>query len=159
MGERMLQLAEHLDDVDMKIEGQMVTGYNLAFTTRSTIRPGASRKRDRSHTISQRQRAGRLGIGPYPGVVSLNVSALFLWMRGYPDRAHNRAAEAIALARKLNHPYSITYALFHNGLLNMWLKNYEIARDSARSRSGTRRGARVPDLERNWLLPAAVRHW
>jgi tetratricopeptide (TPR) repeat protein len=63
--------------------------------------------------------------------VGLNVSALFLWTGGYPDRAYNRAAEAIALARKLNHPYSLTYAQFHNGLLNMWLKNYEIARDSA----------------------------
>jgi predicted ATPase len=28
-------------------------------------------------------------------------------------------------------PYSLTYAQFHNGLLNMWLRNYKIARDSA----------------------------
>ena len=44
---------------------------------------------------------------------------------------YNRAAEAIALARELSHPYSLTYAQFHNGLLNMWLKNYEIAQNSA----------------------------
>ena len=80
---------------------------------------------------SQRQPARRLGIGPNPAVVGLNASALFLWTGGYADRAYNRAAEAIALARKLNHPYSLTYAQFHNGLLNMWLKNYEIARNSA----------------------------
>ena len=71
------------------------------------------------------------GIGPNPGVIGLNVSALFLWTGGYPDRAYNRAAESIALAQELNHPYSLTYAHFHNGLLNMWLKNYENARDSA----------------------------
>ncbi len=31
MGERILALAEHLDDADMKIEGQMILGYNLGF--------------------------------------------------------------------------------------------------------------------------------
>ena len=72
--------------------------------------------------------AGASVLDPNPGVVSLNVSALFLWTGGYPDRAYNRAAEAIALAQKLNHPYSLTYAQFHSGLLNMWLRNYEIAR-------------------------------
>jgi tetratricopeptide (TPR) repeat protein len=54
-------------------------------------------------------------------------------MLGYPDRAHKRAADSILLARKMNHPYSITYALFHNGLLNIWLKNYEIAQESAQA--------------------------
>ena len=31
MGERILALAEHLDDADMKIEGQIILGYNLGF--------------------------------------------------------------------------------------------------------------------------------
>jgi tetratricopeptide (TPR) repeat protein len=31
----------------------------------------------------------------------------------------------------MNHPYSITYALFHNGLLNVWLKDYQSAQESA----------------------------
>jgi predicted ATPase len=54
-------------------------------------------------------------------------------MLGYPDRAHKRAADSINLARKLNHPYSITYALFHGGLLNIWLKNYETAQENAQA--------------------------
>ncbi len=73
----------------------------------------------------------RLGLGTNPGVISLTVSALFLWMLGYPDRARKRAVDSIALARTTNHPYSITYALFHNGLLNLWLKNYEITQENA----------------------------
>jgi predicted ATPase len=52
---------------------------------------------------------------------------------GYPDRARKRAADSILLARKMNHPYSITYALFHNGLLNVWLKNYKSAQESAQT--------------------------
>jgi predicted ATPase len=127
LGERMLDLAERLSDVDMKIEGLLVTGYNLAFAS-----PQLGLEYIEKGIVlynSQRQHSTGLGIGPNPGVVSLNVSALFLWIAGYPDRAYNRAAEAIALA--LNHPYSLAYAQFHNGLLNMWLRNYKIARDSA----------------------------
>ena len=73
----------------------------------------------------------RLSIGPDPGVILLTASALFLWAGGYPDRAYDRAADSIELAQKLNHPYSLTYAEFHNCLLNMWLRNYEIARRGA----------------------------
>jgi adenylate cyclase len=130
LGERMLDLAERLGDVDMKIEGLLVTGYNSAFSGNPQLGLEQIEKGIALYS-SQRQPARRIGIGPNTGVVALNVSALFLWTGGYPDRAYNRAAEAIALARKLNHPYSLTYAQFHNGLLNMWLKNYEIARDSA----------------------------
>ena len=132
LGERMLDLAERLGDVDMKVEGLLVTGYNLAFDANPQL---GLELIDKAIALSNSQRrpAPGLGIGPNPAVVGLNVSALFLWAGGYPDRAYNRAAEAIALARKLNHPYSLTYAQFHHGLLNMWLRNYEIARDSGRS--------------------------
>jgi tetratricopeptide (TPR) repeat protein len=132
MGERILQLAEQLDDLDMKMEGNMVLGYNLAFLKDPQIGLDHLEKAVASYDL-QRQRVGSLGFGPYPAVVSLTVSALFLWMLGYPDRAYKRAADSILLARKVNHPYSIAYALFHNGLLNMWLKNHEIARESAQA--------------------------
>ncbi len=132
MGERILQLAEQLDDLDMKMEGNMVLGYNLAFLKDPQIGLDHLEKAAASYDL-QRQRVGYLGFGPYPAVVSLTVSALFLWMLGYPDRAYKRAADLILLAHKVNHPYSIAYALFHNGLLNMWLRNYEVARESAQA--------------------------
>jgi predicted ATPase len=130
MGERILRLAEQLDDVDMKMEGVMLSGYNEAFLDDPRAGLEHIEKAVASYDV-QRKRVGRLGFGPYPGVIGLTVSALFLWMLGYPDRAHKRAADSILLARQMNHPYSITYALFHNGLLNVWLRNYEIARESA----------------------------
>jgi predicted ATPase len=132
MGERILQLADQLDDLDMKMEGNMVLGYNLGFLQDPQAGLDLLEKAVASYDL-QRQRVGRFGFGPYPGVVSLTVSALFLWMLGYPDRAHKRAADSILLARKMNHPYSIIFALFHNGLLNVWLKNHETARESAQA--------------------------
>lgn len=132
MGERILQLADKLDDRDMRMEGNMVLAYNLAFLKYPQLGLDHLEKAAASYDL-QRQRVGRFGFGPYPGVVSLTVSAMFLWMLGYPDRAHKRAADSILLARKMDHPYSISYALFHNGLLNVWLQNYEIAQESAQA--------------------------
>jgi predicted ATPase len=130
MGERILQLAERLGDMDMKIEGLLMTGLGLGFYENPELGL-AHIERAIALYSSQRQHVRRLSIGPDPGVVGLTVSALFLWAGGYPDRAYNRAIDSISLAQKLNHPYSLTYAHFHNALLNMWLRNYEIARRSA----------------------------
>ena len=58
---------------------------------------------------------------------------MFLWMMGLPDRARKRSGEAIGLALKLDHPFSMCYALFHFGLLHLWLRNPEIAQERARA--------------------------
>jgi tetratricopeptide (TPR) repeat protein len=131
MSERLLELAERLNDVEMKLEANVMMGSILAF--RDPHLGAAYLEKAVASYDLERPRAGRLVVGAYPGVVGLTVSGLFLWMLGYPDRAHKRAADSILLARRLNHPYSITYALFHNGLLNVWMKNYDIARESAQS--------------------------
>ena len=128
MGERIVALAEHLDDAEMKIEGQMILGYNLGFRD-AQVGVAYLEKAVASYDL-QRPRVA-LGIGPYPAVVGLTTSAIFLWTLGYPDRAHKRAADSILLARQMNHPFSITYALFHSGLLNIWLKNYREAKGTA----------------------------
>ena len=130
LSERMLDLAERVDDVDMKIEALVVAGYNRSFGVNPQLGLELMEK-GIALFESQRQPVHGLGIGPNPAVVGCNVSALFLWAGGYPDRARSRAAQAIALAQRLSHPYSLTYAQFHHGLLHMWLRNYETARNSA----------------------------
>ena len=150
MGDRILRLAEQLDDADMKIEAEVLVGYTLAF--RDPQDGGAYLEKAVASYDLERPRAGRQLIGPYPAVVGLAVSAIFLWMVGYPDRAHQRAADSILLAHRLNHPYSITYALFHSGLLNVWMKNYEIARERAQALLESRRSARLSYLDSGWSV-------
>jgi predicted ATPase len=132
MGQRILHLAERLNDIDMKIEGLLAVGVGLSFGQDPQLGLEHVEKGIALYN-SQRRHVRRLRIGPDPGVVCLAVSALFLWTGGYPERAYARATDSIALAQELNHPYSLTYAQFHTGLLNMWLKNYEIARGSAQA--------------------------
>ena len=75
----------------------------------------------------------RLGSSSNPGVVALNVSALLLWMLGFPERARKRSSEAVALAQKLDHPFSKSYALFHYSILNLWMGNFQAAQAGART--------------------------
>jgi predicted ATPase len=45
------------------------------------------------------------------GVSTRSYAAVGLWYLGYPDRALERAQEAVALARALDHPFSLGLAL------------------------------------------------
>jgi predicted ATPase len=49
--------------------------------------------------------------GQDQGVICLLQSGCLLWFLGYPDQAVQRSREAISLAQKLAHPYSLAYAL------------------------------------------------
>jgi predicted ATPase len=54
-------------------------------------------------------------------------------MLGFPDRARDRANDATALAKQLNHPPSTTYALFHTGLIHVWRREPELAHGCAQA--------------------------
>jgi predicted ATPase len=49
--------------------------------------------------------------GQDPGIGCQGHMAQALWMLGYPDQAQQRSDAALALARKLSHPYSVVFAL------------------------------------------------
>lgn len=48
-----------------------------------------------------------------PGVASFSQAALALWVLGYPDQALQRVNEALTLAQKLSHPFSLAWAHCH----------------------------------------------
>ena len=75
----------------------------------------------------------RFQLGNNPGVVCFTTSALVLWMLGFPDRARDRAHEAIGLSRTLNHPSSMAYAQFHTGLIHLWRREGGLADECARA--------------------------
>ena len=57
-------------------------------------------------------------IGEDAGVTNRCYLALALWHLGYPDRALQLSRETLALAREINHPFSLEYALHHSGWLH-----------------------------------------
>jgi predicted ATPase/class 3 adenylate cyclase len=132
LGERILRLAEHLNDVDMKVEGHLVLGYNLAFVEHPQAGLDHLEKAIALYD-PKRPRVRRLGLGSNPGVIGLTVSSLLLWMVGYPDRAQKRAADALLLAQQMDHPYTNAYIQFHTGLLYLWLRKPEISLERAQA--------------------------
>jgi tetratricopeptide (TPR) repeat protein len=131
MGLRILELGERLDDPDIKVEGHLVVGTGIAWA--DDVRAGLEHLEQAIADYDpDRKRARRFSFGTNPGVIGRTVSGLFLWMIGYPERASKRTNDSIALARKLGHPFSLCYALFHCSLLNLWLGNMEIALERAR---------------------------
>lgn len=53
-----------------------------------------------------------------PGVTCLIIAAQALWHLGYPDQAMQRNHTALALARELDHPYSLVWALSWTAILH-----------------------------------------
>ena len=126
MGERILSLAESRDDDAMRVEGYLVLGASLALTKLEA----ALEHLDKGIAIydPNMRPAGRFRLGNDPGVVSYTTSALTLWTMGYQDQAHERAEAAVDLARRLDHPNSLAYALFHSGLVYLRRRDVNLAK-------------------------------
>ena len=71
-------------------------------------------------------RAIAFQVGQDPCMNCLCQDAQALWTLGFADRAEQKAAEALALARKLDHPFSLAYCLSQLSL------NYLIRHEYAR---------------------------
>jgi DNA-binding winged helix-turn-helix (wHTH) protein/predicted ATPase len=66
-----------------------------------------------------------------PGVDGLSNLAWALWYLGYPDRALKKSHEALALARRLDHPYSLCYALNFAAALHCFRREKRQTRELA----------------------------
>lgn len=55
-----------------------------------------------------------------PGVACISYRALTLWILGYPDQALKTCHEAVTLAGKLVHPFSMVYALSIGALVHQF---------------------------------------
>ena len=127
---RLLRMAERLGDDNMQAEGHLRLGYILAFT--NDIHLGLEHlEKALAGYDAEQFGTPRFQLGNNSAVIGLNVSALLLWMVGFPERALERANKAVALARRLNHPYSLAYALFHAGVLHLWRREAELAEEAA----------------------------
>ncbi|MFM9887269.1 MAG: ATP-binding protein, partial [Burkholderiales bacterium] len=58
--------------------------------------------------------------GHDPGVCCRTQGAMCLWVSGYPDRANGLVDEGIALARELEHPFSLAVGLWFGGAVKLF---------------------------------------
>lgn len=62
------------------------------------------------------------GFGEDAGVTSGAYLSWVLWFQGYADQARRASAQAVALARRLEHPFSLGYALTFAAILHCRLR-------------------------------------
>jgi predicted ATPase len=67
------------------------------------------------------------------GVRCLSYAAWTLWHLGYPDQALKRGSEALALAQRLSHPFSLAFAGHFVGYLRQYRREARAAQETAES--------------------------
>ncbi|HEY4607432.1 MAG TPA: adenylate/guanylate cyclase domain-containing protein [Acidimicrobiia bacterium] len=130
MGRRLLELGERENDEEIRIEGHYVFGASTAFS--GDLETGLPHL-DRAIELHDPRAHGsaRLRLGPNTGVVARNASGFILWQCGALERAVDRITGSLSLAREIEHPYSIAYALYHNGYLALLRGRFEECVDRA----------------------------
>ena len=131
-GKEILNLADEINDTKTRVEGELVYGYSLVFAGKPKLGLEYLQKGISIYNPDLRG-SHSFRFGNDPGVISYTTSALCLWMLGYPERALKSADNAISLANKLNHPLSLAYAMFHTGLLHLWMQENEIVLERAQA--------------------------
>jgi predicted ATPase/class 3 adenylate cyclase len=130
VGREILRLADQQHDPSMRVDGHLVLGASLAFL--DELHTGLDHlERAIAYFEPEQHRSRRFRLGNEPVVAGFTTSAFILWMLGFPDRALERANEAVALATRLEHPSTLAYALFHTGFLHLWRREPELVRDCA----------------------------
>ncbi len=125
--DRLLQLTEGTGD-----DGLYLQAHHSAWSTCLYAgEPAAAR----SHSEIGRQlydpeqhRSHRLLYGGHdPGACARYIGAQAQWLLGYPEEALALEGEAVALAERLAHPFSLELALLWNALLRLERREPELA--------------------------------
>jgi predicted ATPase/class 3 adenylate cyclase len=119
VGRDILRLAEAQGDPSMRVDGHLVLGSSIALGR--DLRAGLDQLDQAIACFdSEGYRSPPFRLGNNPGVAAFTVSALVLWLLGFPDRSLERATRAVALGTRLEHPFTLCYAFFHSGFLHLW---------------------------------------
>jgi class 3 adenylate cyclase/tetratricopeptide (TPR) repeat protein len=116
LAEELLGIAERRGDTELAVCAHDLLG--LVLLRRGEL--AASRIHlDKAVSLYRREHEAslRAGLGRDPAVTCLGFGAMALWLLGYPDQALAAAAQAVGLAHRTRHPFSLAYAL----LSSIWV--------------------------------------
>lgn len=131
LGRELLALGERQQNPAVMVEGHIVIG---ATVFPEGLQDGLDHLEQAIALFDPATHgSGRFRAGASPGVVARNASALLLADRGFPERAHVRATEALDLATSLGHPFSVAYSLYHLGYLELVRSRFESTLQRAHS--------------------------
>lgn len=108
LGERLLGLARQAQDPVLLVEAHYALGVNFFWL--GDFAPAHEHLEQAIAHYDRDQHQTHLAVyGQDAGAVCLSRAAIALWYLGYPDQARARMHEAVEVARKLAHPFSLAY--------------------------------------------------
>ncbi len=109
IGAHLLELTEHRQDPVLAVEAHYVLGASTFWLGDFAASRGELERAIRLYDPRQSHTHTTL-FSQDPKVVCLSRLALLLWCLGFWEQALQTADEAVALARRLGHPFSLAYA-------------------------------------------------
>ncbi|MBI3302136.1 MAG: hypothetical protein HYZ72_08695 [Deltaproteobacteria bacterium] len=130
LGEQLLSLAHSVQDPALLLEAHGALGLPLFWL--GELAPARAHLEQGIALYDPRQHNSHVFLyGQDPGVLCRAYVAFALWHLGYPDQALKRIQEALILAQKLSHPYSLAFALF----IAAWIHQYRREGQAAQERA------------------------
>jgi class 3 adenylate cyclase/predicted ATPase len=130
LAEEFLELARQQHDPLLLAAGHRVLA-NTAWWQGDLIEARAHSRQGLACYDPAQHRVSAVSYGQDSGVNCGYLGALTLWVLGYPDQALQGMEEALALARRLAHPMSLTQALHFSALLHQLRREPQAARAQA----------------------------
>jgi tetratricopeptide (TPR) repeat protein len=127
LGQEILEIGEREADKQIEADGHLLVG---AFLVTAVDPPAGLRHLDQAIALIEGLDPGGarpVRVGNDPRVACYTTSALTLQMMGLAERAVEHADAALALAARIEHPFTTAYAQFHAGLLHLFLRDAQAA--------------------------------
>jgi class 3 adenylate cyclase/predicted ATPase len=124
----LLELAQRVEDSNLRLAAHHTATVTSYWKGQLAAVPRYS-DQELALYDPERQR-GRRTVANDAVVDSLGHCAFALWALGYPDRARDKGASATALARRINHPFSLCSAMNWNVYLHYFRREPERATES-----------------------------
>jgi tetratricopeptide (TPR) repeat protein len=127
LGQELLQIAQKTDTPEFLLEAHVALASTYFFLGEF---PACREHAEHGIALYQpRQHGAHVSLyGLDPGVFCLCRAGQVLWMLGRPEQGRERVFAALALARKLMHPYSLTFALLNTAWVLLFCRQGEKAR-------------------------------
>ncbi|WP_087733031.1 ATP-binding protein [Paraburkholderia piptadeniae] len=130
LGERLLRVACNAHDPDLLVEAHSALGSS-SFFQGDFVAAREHQEQLRARYVPEQHHAHAFVYGMDPGVRTLSIAAWTQWYLGYPDQAIERSREALSLAHKSSHPFSLAFALMAAAMLRLIRQEPQLAQECA----------------------------
>ena len=130
VAEDFLARARRLGDTAALVEGNRIVG-EMALRLGDPMRACVHLEEGLRHYDPAAHRSNIALYGQDSGMTNLVYLGIARWLLGYPDQGLQKPRDGLALATQLAHPFSIAWAHYFEGLLQIQRRDWRLARRSA----------------------------